>query len=170
MINKIYKSSFFILFISVVVCQDDWHDGNMHGLNNFAINVIVDGLEGTVSSAWIKSKIIENLEEYKIRTSEEVAYPLLRILLVGESMVEVPGTYYTVEFSVIHHTVSIEEYSESFTNIEELTKFRTSKVYEHQSIGYSNNEYLRDRLLTALDDHLELFIGQWFADNPRHQF
>ena len=160
----------FLLFINIIFCQDSWHDGNMNGLNLFHVNVVVDGLEGTLSSDWIKSKIIENLEEYKIQTTEETAYPLLRILLAGKSMVEVPGIYYTVEFSVIHHTVSVEEYSESFTYNEELQKFRTSKVYEHQSIGYSNNEYLKERVLTALDDHLNHFIGQWFADNPRRQF
>lgn len=164
------KKLIIILLLSTLFCQDNWHDGNMQGLNHFNVIVVVDGLEGALSSAWIKSKIIENLEEYKIQTSEAIAYPLLRILLVGKSMVEVPGTYYTVEFSVIHHMVNVEEYSESFTYNEELQKFRTSKMYEHQSIGYSNNEFLRDRILTALDDHLELFIGQWFADNPRSQY
>ncbi len=159
-----------IFLISILSAQDNWQEGNLNKLNRFNVSVIVDGLEGTLSSDWIKSKVAENLEEYKIRTTEEAAYPLLRVILVGRSMVEVPGTYYTVEFAVIHHSVSVEEYSESFTYNEELKNFRTSKVYEHQSIGYSNNDILKDRLLSALDEHLELFIGQWFADNPRRQF
>ena len=150
--------------------QENWHEGNLNTLNNFNVNVIVDGLEGTLSSEWIKSKIVEELDEYKIQSSKNIGYPLLRILLMGKSMIEVPGTYYIIEFSVIHHSVTIEEYSESFTYNEPLKNFRVSKLYEHQSIGYSNNEYLRERLLTALDDHMTLFISQWFADNPRRQF
>ncbi len=142
----------------------------MNGINNFNVNVIVDGLEGALSSDWIQSKIVEELDEYKIRSSENIEYPLLRILLMGNSMIEVPGTYYTVEFSVIHHTVTVEEYSDSFTFNEQIKNFRVSKLYEHQSIGYSNNDHLRERLLTALDDHMTLFVAQWFADNPRKQF
>lgn len=157
-------------FLSSIMSQDSWSEGNMKGLKNFYVNVVIDGLEGNLSEDWVKTKVTSNIKEYKIGTSENIAYPLLKILLVGKSMSEISNTYYTIEFSVIHYSVSVEEYSESFTYSEELKKFRTSKVYEHQSIGYSNNEYLRDRLLTALDEHLELFIGQWFADNPRHQF
>jgi hypothetical protein len=142
----------------------------MNKLANFNVNVVVDGLEGTVSSEWIQSKIVEELDEYKIQSSENIEYPLLRILLMGKSMIEVPGTYYIIEFSVIHHSVTIEEYSESFTYNEQINKFRVSKLYEHQSIGYSNNEHLRERLLTALDGHMSLFISQWFADNPRRQY
>ncbi len=142
----------------------------MNGINNFNVNVFVDGLEGTLSSDWIKSKIVEKLDEYKIQSTETIEYPLLNITLMGKSMIEVPGTYYTVEFSVIHHTVTVNEYSESFTFNEQIKNFRLSKLYEHQSIGYSNNEHLRDRLLSALDDHMSLFVAQWFADNPRKQF
>jgi len=165
------KNLFTIIFIiNSLFSQENWHEGNMIGLNNFNINVVVDGFDGTLSSEWIQSKIVEELDEYKIQSSENIEYPLLRILLMGKSMVEVPGTYYIIEFSVIHHTVTVEEYSESFTYNEQINNFRVSKLYEHQSIGYSNNEFLRERLLTALDDHMKLFISQWYTDNPRRQF
>ncbi len=159
-----------LTLLSFINSQDLWSDGNMRDIKNFYVNVFVVGLEGTLSEDWVKSKIINNLEEYRISTSEEFVYPQLRLLVVGKPMNEVPSTYYTIEFSVFHYSVSIEEYSDSFTYDEEIKKFRTSKIYEEQSIGYSNNTDLRERLLSAIDDHFQLFIRQWFADNPRHQF
>jgi hypothetical protein len=53
------KNLFTVIFIiNSMFSQENWHEGNLNTLNNFNVNVIVDGLEGTLSSEWIQSKIV----------------------------------------------------------------------------------------------------------------
>ena len=64
----------------------------------------------------------------------------------------------------------MENYIENF-NDNELTKdFSLAKIYEHQSIGYSVDRELKTHLESALFDHMDLFLDQWFQDNPRRRF
>ena len=85
-------------------------------------------------------------------------------------MEEVPGFYYTVEVSLFNYMLTMENYIENF-NDNELTKdFSLAKIYEHQSIGYSVDRELKTHLESALFDHMDLFLDQWFQDNPRRRF
>jgi len=169
--NKI--TSFIIVsisFLAISLGQTRWHESNLKGLDQLSIEVIVDGLENAISPAWVESYIIEKLDQYKIWIKLDQPYPLLRVFIVGRPLKEVPGFYYTVEVSLFNYMLTMENYIENF-NDNELTKdFSLAKIYEHQSIGYSVDRELKTHLESALFDHMDLFLDQWFQDNPRRRF
>mgnify|MGYP001201890333 FL=1 len=169
--NKI--TSFIIVsisFLAISLGQTRWHESNLKGLDQLSIEVIVDGLENAISPAWVESYVIEKLDQYKIWTKLDQPYPLLRVFIVGRPLEEVPGFYYTVEVSLFNYMLTMENYIENF-NDNELTKdFSLAKIYEHQSIGYSVDRELKTHLESALFDHMDLFLDQWFQDNPRRRF
>ena len=159
-----------ILFLTISPGQTRWHESNLKGLDQLSIEVIVDGLENAISPAWVESYVIEKLDQYKIWTKLDQPYPLLRVFIVGRPLEEVPGFYYTVEVSLFNYILTMENYIENF-NDNELTKdFSLAKIYEHQSIGYSVDRELKTHLESALFDHMDLFLDQWFQDNPRRRF
>jgi len=169
--NKI--TSFIIVsisFLAISLGQTRWHESNLKGLNQLSIEVIVDGLENAISPTWVESYVIEKLDQYKIWIKLDQPYPLLRVFIVGRPLKEVPGFYYTVEVSLFNYMLTMENYIENF-NDNELTKdFSLAKIYEHQSIGYSVDRELKTHLESALFDHMDLFLDQWFQDNPRRRF
>ncbi len=169
--NKI--TSFIIVsisFLAISLGQTRWHESNLKGLDQLSIEVIVDGLENAISPTWVESYVIEKLDQYKIWTKLDQPYPLLRVFIVGRPLKEVPGFYYTVEVSLFNYMLTMENYIENF-NDNELTKdFSLAKIYEHQSIGYSVDRELKTHLESALFDHMDLFLDQWFQDNPRRRF
>ena len=159
-----------ISFLAISLGQTRWHESNLKGLDQLSIEVIVDGLENAISPAWVESYVIEKLDQYKIWTKLDQPYPLLRVFIVGRPLEEVPGFYYTVEVSLFNYMLTMENYIENF-NDNELTKdFSLAKIYEHQSIGYSVDRELKTHLESALFDHMDLFLDQWFQDNPRRRF
>ena len=70
----------------------------------------------------------------------------------------------------IRDRLSMDNYIENFNNDEMTKDFSLAKVYEHQSIGYSVDRELKKHLESALFDHMDLFLDQWFQDNPRRRF
>ena len=169
--NKI--TSFILVsisFLAISLGQTRWHESNLKGLDQLSIEVIVDGLENAISPTWVESYVIEKLDQYKIWIKLDQPYPLLRVFIVGRPLKEVPGFYYTVEVSLFNYMLTMENYIENF-NDNELTKdFSLAKIYEHQSIGYSVDRELKTHLESALFDHMDLFLDQWFQDNPRRRF
>ena len=159
-----------ISFLAISQAQTRWHESNLKGLDQLSIEVIVDGLENAISPTWVESYVIEKLDQYKIWIKLDQPYPLLRVFIVGRPLKEVPGFYYTVEVSLFNYMLTMENYIENF-NDNELTKdFSLAKIYEHQSIGYSVDRELKTHLESALFDHMDLFLDQWFQDNPRRRF
>ena len=169
--NKI--TSFIIVsisFLAISLGQTRWHESNLKGLDQLSIEVIVDGLENAISPTWVESYIIEKLDQYKIWIKLDQPYPLLRVFIVGRPLKEVPGFYYTVEVSLFNYMLTMENYIENFNNNELTKDFSLAKIYEHQSIGYSVDRELKTHLESALFDHMDLFLDQWFQDNPRRRF
>ena len=159
-----------ISFLAISLGQTRWHESNLKGLDQLSIEVIVDGLENAISPTCVESYVIEKLDQYKIWIKLDQPYPLLRVFIVGRPLKEVPGFYYTVEVSLFNYMLTMENYIENF-NDNELTKdFSLAKIYEHQSIGYSVDRELKTHLESALFDHMDLFLDQWFQDNPRRRF
>ena len=169
--NKI--TSFIIVsisFLAISLGQTRWHESNLKGLDQLSIEVIVDGLENAISPTWVESYVIEKLDQYKIWIKLDQPYPLLRVFIVGRPLKEVPGFYYTVEVSLFNYMLTMENYIENFNNNELTKDFSLAKIYEHQSIGYSVDRELKTHLESALFDHMDLFLDQWFQDNPRRRF
>ena len=158
------------LFLTVSLSQTRWHESNLKGLDQLKVEIIVDGLENAISPTWVESYLVAKLDQYKIWVNEKQPYPLLRVFIVGRPLEEVPGFYYTVEVSLFNYILTMDNYIENF-NDNELTKdFSLAKIYEHQSIGYSIDRELKTHLESALFDHMDLFLDQWFQDNPRRRF
>ncbi len=150
----------FAIIHSIAFTQERWHESNLKGMDQLKIEIIVDGLENAISPLWVESYVVAKLDQYKIWIKEDQPYPLE----------EVPGFYYTVEVSVFNYILLMDNYIENF-NDDEMTKdFSLAKVYEHQSIGYSIDRELKKHLESALFDHMDLFLDQWFQDNPRRRF
>ena len=169
--NKII--SFIIVSISSLAIspgQTRWHESNLKGLDQLKVEIIIDGLENAISPTWVESYVITKLDQYKIWVKEDQPYPLLQVLIVGRSLDEVPGFYYTVEVSLFNYTLSIDNYIENFNDNKMTKDFSLAKIYEHQSIGYSIDRELKTHLESALFDHMDLFLDQWFQDNPRRRF
>ena len=169
--NKI--TSFIIVsisFLAISLGQTRWHESNLKGLDQLSIEVIVDGLENAISPTWVESYVIEKLDQYKIWIKLDQPYPLLRVFIIGRPLKEVPGFYYTVEVSLFNYMLTMENYIENFNNNELTKDFSLAKIYEHQSIGYSVDRELKTHLESALFDHMDLFLDQWFQDNPRRRF
>ena len=159
-----------ISFLAISLGQTRWHESNLKGLDQLSIEVIVDGLENAISPTWVESYVIEKLDQYKIWIKLDQPYPLLRVFIVGRPLKEVPGFYYTVEVSLFNYMLTMENYIENFNNNELTKDFSLAKIYEHQSIGYSVDRELKTHLESALFDHMDLFLDQWFQDNPRRRF
>ena len=158
------------LFLTVSLSQTRWHESNLKGLDQLKVEIIVDGLENAISPTWVESYVVAKLDQYKIWVNEKQPYPLLRVFIVGRPLEEVPGFYYTVEVSLFNYILTMDNYIENF-NDNQLTKdFSLAKIYEHQSIGYSIDRELKTHLESALFDHMDLFLDQWFQDNPRRRF
>ena len=159
-----------ILFLAISPGQTRWHESNLKGLDQLSIEVIVDGLENAISPTWVDSYVIEKLDQYKIWIKLDQPYPLLRVFIVGRPLEEVPGFYYTVEVSLFNYILSMENYIENFNDNEMTKDFSLAKIYEYQSIGYSIDRVIKKHLESALFDHMDLFLDQWFQDNPRRRF
>jgi len=154
-------TSFFIVsvsFLAISPCQTRWHESNLKGLDQLKVEIIVDGLENAISPTWVESYVVAKLDQYKIWIKEDQPYPLLRVFIVGRPMEEVPGFYY------------MDNYIENFNDNELIKDFSLAKIYEHQSIGYSIDREIKKHLESALFDHMDLFLDQWFQDNPRRRF
>ena len=158
------------LFLTISPGQTRWHESNLKGLDQLKVEIIVDGLENAISSTWVESYVVAKLDQYKIWVNEKQPYPLLRVFIVGRPLEEVPGFYYTVEVSLFNYTLSIDNYIENFNDNKMTKDFSLAKIYEHQSIGYSIDRELKTHLESALFDHMDLFLDQWFQDNPRRRF
>ena len=85
-------------------------------------------------------------------------------------MEEVPGFYYTVEVSLFNYILTMDNYIENFNDNEMTKDISLAKIYEHQSIAYSIDREIKKHLESALFDHMDLFLDQWFQDNPRRRF
>ena len=158
------------LFLTVSLSQTRWHESNLKGLDQLKVEIIVDGLENAISPTWVESYVVAKLDQYKIWVNEKQPYPLLRVFIVGRPLEEVPGFYYTVEVSLFNYILTMENYIENFNDNEMTKDFSMAKIYEHQSIGYSIDRELKTHLESALFDHMDLFLDQWFQDNPRRRF
>ena len=158
------------LFLTVSLSQTRWHESNLKGLDQLKVEIIVDGLENAISPTWVESYVVAKLDQYKIWVNEKQPYPLLRVFIVGRPLEEVPGFYYTVEVSLFNYILTMDNYIENFNNNEMTKDFSLAKIYEHQSIGYSIDRELKTHLESALFDHMDLFLDQWFQDNPRRRF
>jgi len=158
------------LFLTVSLSQTRWHESNLKGLDQLKVEIIVDGLENSISPTWVESYVVAKLDQYKIWVNEKQPYPLLRVFIVGRPLEEVPGFYYTVEVSLFNYILTMDNYIENFNDNEMTKDFSLAKIYEHQSIGYSIDRELKTHLESALFDHMDLFLDQWFQDNPRRRF
>ena len=158
------------LFLTVSLSQTRWHESNLKGLDQLKVEIIVDGWENAISPTWVESYVVAKLDQYKIWVNEKQPYPLLRVFIVGRPLEEVPGFYYTVEVSLFNYILTMDNYIENFNDNEMTKDFSLAKIYEHQSIGYSIDRELKTHLESALFDHMDLFLDQWFQDNPRRRF
>ena len=169
--NKIYLFIIVsILFHSISLGQTRWHESNLKGLDQLKVEIKVDGLENAISPIWVESYVIAKLDQYKIWIKQDQPYPLLRVFIVGRPLEEVPGFYYNVEVSLFNYILTVDNYIENFNDNEMTKDFTLAKIYEHQSIGYSVDRELKKHLESALFDHMDLFLDQWFQDNPRRRF
>ena len=158
------------IFQSISLPQERWHESNLKGMDQLKIEIIIDGLENAISPLWVESYVVAKLDQYKIWIKDDQPYPLLRVFIVGRPLEEVPGFYYTVEVSVFNYILLMDNYIENFNDNEMTKDFSLAKVYEHQSIGYSIDREIKKHLESALFDHMDLFLDQWFQDNPRRRF
>ena len=165
---KIIVTSFFLLVS--LKGQDIWYEGNLKGLDEFSLKVVISGLD---DNAWEKKAnqlVIMFLEQYKVDINLDKTSPVICLNLDVIHQQKSKISSYNLEVYVMDFITTENKYIKSFEDNRIIKKFGSGKIYEHQILGQIKNEKLTEKLEKLIIVELDKFINQWFQDNPMKQF
>jgi len=109
-------------------------------------------------------------DRYKLKINPDRFSPAMDIRISVIEPDDNPLVSYNIDLSLYDFFVSKDDYTKNYSKKKIIKKFKTSKIYQQNSLGQSSNEMMRADMENTLIRLLDNFIDQWYQDNPLKQF
>tara|TARA_B110000240_G_C13386053_1_gene404716 strand:- start:161 stop:664 length:504 start_codon:yes stop_codon:yes gene_type:complete len=161
--------SFFFL-VSSLFGQLIWHEGNLKQVNEVSLDIIVNGYEEPTWEQKLTQISLLFLEGYKLKINPETFSPSMVIQI---NLIKPDNSFltsYHIELSVFDLFLTKEKYLENISKRKILKKFKKGIIYQQTLAGQSTNKKIILDIENSLLKILDMFINNWYQDNPMKQF
>jgi|TARA_B110000914_G_scaffold31098_1_gene23820 hypothetical protein len=161
--------SFFFL-VSSLFGQLIWHEGNLKQVNEVSLDIIVNGDEEPTWEQKLTQISLLFLEGYKLKINPETFSPSMVIQI---NLIKPDNSFltsYHIELSVFDLFLTKEKYLENISKRKILKKFKKGIIYQQTLAGQSTNKKIILDIENSLLKILDMFINNWYQDNPMKQF
>ena len=161
--------SFFFL-VSSLFGQLIWHEGNLKQVNEVSLDIIVNGDEEPTWEQKLTQISLLFLEGYKLKINPETFSPSMVIQI---NLIKPDNSFltsYHIELSVFDLFLTKEKYLENISKRKILKKFKKGIIYKQTLAGQSTNKKIILDIENSLLKILDMFINNWYQDNPMKQF
>ena len=161
--------SFFFL-VSSLFGQLIWHEGNLKQVNEVSLDIIVNGDEEPTWEQKLTQISLLFLEGYKLKINPETFSPSMVIQI---NLIKPDNSFltsYHIELSVFDLFLTKEKYLKNISKRKILKKFKKGIIYQQTLAGQSTNKNIILDIENSLLKILDMFINNWYQDNPMKQF
>jgi len=161
--------SFFFL-VSSLFGQLIWHEGNLKQVNEVSLDIIVNGDEEPTWEQKLTQISLLFLEGYKLKINPETFSPSMVIQI---NLIKPDNSFltsYHIELSVFDLFLTKEKYLKNISKRKILKKFKKGIIYQQALAGQSTNKKIILDIENSLLKILDMFINNWYQDNPMKQF
>jgi hypothetical protein len=161
--------SFFFL-VSSLFGQLIWHEGNLKQVNEVSLDIIVNGDEEPTWEQKLTQISLLFLEGYKLKINPETFSPSMVIQI---NLIKPDNSFltsYHIELSVFDLFLTKEKYLKNISKRKILKKFKKGIIYQQTLAGQSTNKKIILDIENSLLKILDMFINNWYQDNPMKQF
>ena len=159
----------FLLF-SISYGQLIWHEGNLKKIEEVSLDIIVIGDQDPTWKEKLTQIALLFLEGYKLKIDSEVFSPsmVIKISLIKSNDLSLNSHH--IKLSVFDLFLTREKYLENISKGKKLKKFQKGIIYQQNLMGQSNDEKIIQDIEHSLVKILDIFINDWYQDNPMKQF
>mgnify|MGYP001407743265 FL=1 len=159
----------FLLF-SISYGQLIWHEGNLKKIEEASLDIIVIGDQDPTWKEKLTQIALLFLEGYKLKIDSEVFSPsmVIKISLIKSNDLSLNSHH--IKLSVFDLFLTREKYLENISKGKKLKKFQKGIIYQQNLMGQSNDEKIIQDIEHSLVKILDIFINDWYQDNPMKQF
>ena len=164
------KIVFIFLLFSISYGQLIWHEGNLKKIEEVSLDIIVIGDQDPTWKEKLTQIALLFLEGYKLKIDSEVFSPaiVIEINLIKSNDLSLYSHH--IKLSVFDLFLTREKYLKNISKGEILKKFQKGIIYQQNLMGQSNDEKIIQDIENSLVKILDMFINNWYQDNPMKQF
>ena len=164
------KITFIFLLFSISYGQLIWHEGNLKKIEETSLDIIVIGDQDPTWKEKLTQIALLFLEGYKLKIDSEVFSPsmVIEISLIKSNDLSLYSHH--IKLSVFDLFLTREKYLKNIPKGEILKKFQKGIIYQQNLMGQSNDEEIIQDIENSLVKILDIFINNWYQDNPMKQF
>ena len=164
------KVIFTFLLSSISYGQLIWHEGNLKKIEEASLAIIVIGDQDPTWKEKLTQIALLFLEGYKFKIDSEVFSPsmVIEISLIKSNDLSLNSHH--IKLSVFDLFLTREKYLENISKGKILKKFQKGIIYQQNLMGQSNDEKIIQDIENSLVKILDIFINDWYQDNPMKQF
>ena len=164
------KIIFTFLLFSISYGQLIWHEGNLKKIEETSLDIIVIGDQDPTWKEKLTQIALLFLEGYKLKIDSEVFSPsmVIEISLIKSNDLSLYSHH--IKLSVFDLFLTREKYLENIPKGKILKKFQKGIIYQQNLMGQSNDEEIIQDIENSLVKTLDIFINNWYQDNPMKQF
>ena len=164
------KIIFTILLFSFSHGQLIWHEGNLKKIEGISLDIIVVGDQDPTWEEKLNQIALLFFEGYKLKIDSEVFSPSMLIEVMLNKSNDLNLYSYNIKLSVFDLFLTREKYLENIPKGKILKKFRKGIIYQQELMGQSTNKKIIQDIEYSLIKILDMFINNWYQDNPMKQF
>ena len=164
------KNIFTFLILSCSYGQLIWHEGNLKHVNEVSLDILISGDQDPTWEQKLTQISLLFLEGYKLKINPETFSPsmVVQISIIERDKSSL-GSYH-IELSVFDLFLTKEKYLENISKRKIVKKFKKGIIYQQNLIGQSTKEKIIPDIENSLVKILDMFINNWYQDNPMKQF
>ena len=164
------KIIFTFLLFSISYGQLIWHEGNLKKIEETSLDIIVIGDQDPTWKEKLTQIALLFLEGYKLKIDSEVFSPsmVIEISLIRSNDLSLYSHH--IKLSVFDLFLTRGKYLENIPKGKILKKFQKGIIYQQNLMGQSNDEKIIQDIENSLVKILDIFINNWYQDNPMKQF
>ena len=159
----------YILFLSTLLSQNAWYQGNLKGINDLSFELNIKGVKDDVWEKRVKSYVELKLLQQDIRLLDALVPRMALDINIIDSRVEKVSSF-LVKLSIYGYNISETEYYKSFSESKITKNLMTTKIFSYEVMGQTDSEKLYKDIEKNIDYSISLFLNNWYNDNPRKQF
>ena len=163
------KTIFTFLLFSISYGQLIWHEGNLKKIEEASLDIIVIGDQDPTWKEKLTQIALLFFEGYKLKIDSEVFSPsmVIEISLIKSNDLSLYSHH--IKLSVFELFLTREKYLENIPKGKILKKFQKGIIYQQNLMGQSNDEKIIQDIENSLVIILDIFINNWYQDNPLKQ-
>ena len=164
------KVIFTFLLFSISYGQLIWHERNLKKIEEASLDIIVIGNQDPTWKEKLTQIALLFLEGYKLKIDSEVFSPsiVIEIKLIKSNDLSLYSHH--IKLSVFDLFLTREKYLDNIPKGKILKKFQKGIIYQQNLMGQSNDEEIIQDIENSLVKILDIFINNWYQDNPMKQF